>query len=127
MVDLAYFVLAEILSTESIFQSLSDRLSRDCFEIGRFEDIVDDCGIALELFGGHCYAMLFECPECGENSSGSMLGSLRGALMVMVVLMALICCALCRVGEENLGSKSGSAVVAKREVPRRAGRECDQE
>ena len=117
MVDLAYFVLAEILSTESIFQSLSDRLSRDCFEVGRFENVVDDGCVALELFGGHCYAMLFECPNCGENSSRSMLGNLRGALMMMVELMVLICCALCRVEERNLGSKSGSAVVAKREVP----------
>lgn len=56
-VYLAYLLLAQILATEGILQTLSNLLSRDCFQIGRFEDIIDDGGIALELFRSHCHAI----------------------------------------------------------------------
>jgi hypothetical protein len=38
------------LAAKSILQTLSNLLSRDRLKVGRFEDIVDDGGIALELF-----------------------------------------------------------------------------
>lgn len=63
-VYLAYLLLTQILAAESILQSLSNFLSRDCFEVGRFEDVVNDGGITLKLFGSHCCAMLLEFPGC---------------------------------------------------------------
>lgn len=54
----AYLLFAQILAAKGILQPLPDLLSRDGFEVGCLEDVVDDGGIALELFGGYYYQVV---------------------------------------------------------------------
>lgn len=72
------------MASKGILQTLPDLLSRDSFEVGCLEDVVDDSGIALALLGGYCYqVVLFRGLGCEASLCKGVLGSLQGVLMMV--------------------------------------------